>query len=176
MTRVIIFCGKSGSGKTTLASAVSKRLNVVCLAKDTLKEKLYELENGKTLEDSFRVGRSAILLLLDLAEAAVKNGVDVIVESPFDHPDNGVRFQHWIDLYAAHVRVIVCEVDEKTRLERTLGRPRHACHHDEERIARGLYEKPVFDYSTLPGEKLAVDTAQPLEMNTATVLKFLGDA
>jgi predicted kinase len=176
MSRAIIFCGRSGSGKTALARAVSKQLNVVCLAKDTLKENLYELESGQTLEDSFRVGKKAILLLLDLAEEAVQNGVDVIIESPFDHPDNAARFQHWIDLYAADVRIIICEIDEKTRLERTLRRPRHACHHDEERIAHGLYQKPVFDYSTLPGEKLSVDTAQPLEMNTVTVLKFFAEA
>jgi adenylate kinase family enzyme len=40
MSKVIIVCGLPGSGKTTLSRELSKRLGIVCLHKDSIKEKL----------------------------------------------------------------------------------------------------------------------------------------
>ena len=42
MTKLIIICGLPGSGKTTLASELSKQTGIVCLHKDSIKEKLFE--------------------------------------------------------------------------------------------------------------------------------------
>lgn len=173
MSRVIIFCGQSGSGKTTLAKDVSKRLNMVCLHKDSIKEKLYELEGGKTLEDSQRIGKVAIFLQLDLAEELIGDGIDVMIEAPFNHPDNTKRFEQWVSQYAIDLRVVVCEVDEKEREKRYRERPRHRSHHDQARLTQGLFPKEVFDYAVFPGKKLFIDTARPVEDCVKEILAFL---
>ena len=173
MSRVIIFCGQSGSGKTTLALEVSQQLNIFLLSKDALKERLYELESGKTLEDSNRIGKMSVFLMLDLAEDSIKNGVDIILESPFNHLDNLKRFHSWVERYGVDVQVIICEIDEIERKKRIEMRPRHYSHHDVTRKVLGHFVKDNFDYSTFPGNKLFLDTSQPLEKLVEQTLEFL---
>lgn len=173
MSRAIIFCGFSGSGKTTLAQAVSKKLNTFLLSKDALKEQLYELEGGKTLEDSQRTGKQAILLILDLAESNLQNGVDVVLESPFNHPDNVERFRQWVDKYGVDLRVVICEVNEEERFRRIKTRPRHHSHHDDIRLQLGHHVKDTFDYSAMPEKKLFLETNKPVEVLVDEVLRFL---
>lgn len=173
MSRVIIFCGQSGSGKTTLALVIAKQLNMFLLSKDALKERLYEFENGKTLEDSNRIGKMSIFLVLDLAEDAIKNGVDVILESPFDHLDNRKRFEYWINQFGTDIRMVVCEVDEEERKRRVATRPRHHSHHDVTRKILGHFTKSDFDYSQMPGKKLFLETNKPQEELVEKVMEFL---
>lgn len=170
---MIIFCGQSGSGKTTLALEVSQRLNVFLLSKDALKERLYELENCKTLEDSNRIGKISIFLMLDLAEDAIKNGVDVILESPFDHPDNTKRFEQWVSQPSVDIRIIVCEIGEEERKRRIATRPRHHSHHDVTRKMLGHFTKSDFDYLQMPGKKLFLETNKPAKELIEEVIKFL---
>lgn len=173
MSRVIIFCGQSGSGKTTLAEVVSKQLNIFLLSKDALKERLYEMENCKTLEDSNRIGKLSIFLILDLAEDAIKNGVDAILESPFDHPDSLKRFQEWIDQFHVKLNIVVCEINEEERRRRIETRPRHYSHHDVTRKVLGHFKKSDFDYTQMPGKKLFLETNKPLEELVEQVIAFL---
>lgn len=168
MSKVIIFCGSAGSGKSTLATEISKRTGVFCLHKDAVKERLYEYLGGGSLEESRRLGFHSIRLILDLAEDAVRNGVDIIVEAPFNHPENVGRFQSWVDS-GCDVRVIVCRVDEKVRERRYRNRPRHQAHHDSERE----FSEDTFDYASLPGEKLVLDTGRPIEDIIDEAISFL---
>lgn len=52
MSKVIVFCGLPGTEKTTLTKEVSKRLNMFCIHKDAIKERLYDRLGGKTLQES----------------------------------------------------------------------------------------------------------------------------
>lgn len=173
MSRVIIFCGLPASGKTTLAKEISKRLNIFCLHKDALKERMYTLLDGKTLEDSRRYGKCVIEMILSLAEDSIKNDVDIIVESPFNHPDNPKRFQGWLEKYDIDFRIIICSIDEEERKRRHETRARHPGHHDQERLNLYPFNPGTFNYAVMPGNKFFLDTAQPQEVCVEQVMAFL---
>ena len=62
------------------------------------------------------------------------------------------------------------ELERKKRIEM---RPRHYSHHDVTRKVLGHFVKDNFDYSTFPGNKLFLDTSQPLEKLVEQTLEFL---
>jgi predicted kinase len=171
MSRVIIFCGLPGSGKTTLAKAIAKKLNIASLHKDIYKESLYEVMEGSTLDDSKTTGRCAVEILLSAARDNIKNGVDIIIESPFNHPDNATLFHDWKSGGVA-VFVIVCFVDEQERVKRTETRERHPAHHQATRPA-GAIDYSGVEYDSMPNPKLFLDTSQPPEKLVEQILKFL---
>ncbi len=133
-----------------------------------MKERLYGFLEGSTLEDSRRIGYVAIRIILDLAEDAIKGGIDIMLEAPFNHEDNLERFRDWADS-GVDVRVIVCSVDEIERERRHRMRPRHHSHHDEERV----FATDTYDYSAMPDPKLFLDTDTSIESSVKTVLDFL---
>ncbi len=171
MSRVIIFCGLPGSGKTTLAKAVAQKLNIVSLHKDVFKESLYEVMSGKTLDDSKITGRYAIEMLLSAARENIENGVDIIIESPFNHPDNINEFGEWKSK-GTSVFVVVCFVDEQERIKRTETRERHPAHHQTTRPA-GAIDYSGVDYSAMPEPRLFLETNKSEEELVETVMKFL---
>lgn len=173
MSRVIIFCGLSGSGKTTLSKEVSKRLNIFCLHKDALKERMYTLLDGKTLEESRKYGKCVIDMTLALAEDSMENGIDIMLESPFNHVDNPKRFQQWLEKYDIDFHMIVCTIDEEERKRRFETRTRHPGHHDQERLNLYPFNPGTFDYTQMPGKKLFLETTKPTEELMERVITFL---
>jgi predicted kinase len=173
MSRVIIFCGLPASGKTTLAKEVSRRLNIFCLHKDAMKERMYTLLDGKTLEDSQRYGKCVIEMMLALAEDSIENGIDIMLESPFNHPDNPKRFQEWLEKYDIDLRMIICSIDEEERKRRHETRARHPGHHDKERLNLYPFNPETFDYGEMPRKKLFLVTNKPTEELAEIVIEFL---
>ena len=158
MSKVIVVCGRSGVGKTTLARALSRKMSIFCIHKDEMKEPLYELLGGKSLEDSNNIGRYSMELLFRLAENAIKTGIDVIVEAPFWHPSNPNIFVHWKKNLNADVRIIICSlIDDSERVRRKQERERHHSHHDNDRFP----EIGSPDYSPMPDPKLVLDMSAP---------------
>ena len=173
MSRVIIFCGLPASGKTTLAKEISRRLNVFCLHKDALKERMYTLLGGNSLDESQKYGRCVIEMMLALAEDSIKNGIDIILESPFNHPDNPKRFEEWAEKYDIDLRIIVCSINEEERRQRHASRARHPGHHDQERLNLYPFNSGSFDYTRMPGKKLFLETNRPEVELVKDVLVFL---
>lgn len=173
MSRVVIFCGLPASGKTTLAKEVSHRLNIVCIHKDAIKERLYDLLGGQTLEDSKKIGRAVIETMLCLAEDTIANGVDVLLESPFNHPENVTRFSEWEKKNTIDLSMIVCTVNEEERKKRHVERARHPGHHDKERLNHYPFHEDAFDYSEMPGKKLFLETNKPVGELVEEVIAFL---
>jgi predicted kinase len=170
---VIIFCGAPGTGKTSLAPKVSKRLNITCLHKDVIKENLYDLYEGRSLEDSRIHGQISIQLLVALAESNIKNGVSIILEAPFNHQDNPKLFQEWIDTYGIDLKIVVLSVAEDERIQRMRDRERHGSHHDEQRMREGQFRYENFDYSIMPGEKLLLNTSATQDELVERILAFI---
>ena len=174
MSRVIIICGQSGVGKTTLSDELSKRLNILCIHKDTVKERLFDLLEGDSLEESKRVGMISIELHFHLAEEAIRNGVDVMVESPFNHPSNPGIFERWKREYTVDMKIIVCELKDQTEhkkrfFKRVSSGTRHHSHRDFDRS----WTPSDFDYSVMPDPKLFLDMSQAYEKTIDDALCFL---
>lgn len=172
MSKLIIVCGLPGTGKTTLAKELSKKLGIVCLHKDSLKESLADAlyVPCNNIEESQRVGSYSVKMLLFLAEEQVKNRVDLIIECPFQLPEDYIKFQNWIDKYNTEIYTVICEVPKKIRKERILTRPRHWIHY----IAKRFFDSD-YDYKDIPGIQIRIDTNAPLEIIVEEVKKRVQD-
>ncbi|MBU0661013.1 ATP-binding protein [Patescibacteria group bacterium] len=167
MSKLIIICGLAGTGKSTLARELSKRLNICCLHKDTIKAGLYEKLNFHT-EDSYK-------LYFHLAEDQVKNNVDLIMESPFIFEGDRKILKKWQKKYKIDLTCIICSADVETRKKRILTRERHDCHREaDKKLLKNLTPKDV-DYSKLPGRKIEIITDKPVEKLVENIIKKLND-
>ncbi len=160
MQKIIIVCGLSGSGKTTLAKALSRKMGLFCLHKDSIKENLYEILELSTLEGSKNIGFQSIKLLYKLTEEQLANNIDLIIEAPFNFEEDYRLFRSWERKYKLDIFSIVCEVNNKERAKRFRNRKRHKGHHDEERTE----DMPVAGevYKKLPGKIIRVQTDKPV--------------
>jgi adenylate kinase family enzyme len=163
LSQLIIVCGFPCSGKTSLASAISEKLNITCIHKDAIKERLYELLEMTTLEDSKKAGILSINLMLNLTEDILSNNTDLIIEAPFTFPSDHILFERFITNYNTAVFSIICSAPKDEMLRRFKARPRHNAHHDTERNFEEIlsgYDEAV--YKTMPGKQIKVISDKPV--------------
>jgi len=170
MSKLILICGLPGSGKTTLAKELSKKINIVCLHKDSIKEKLFETQKGKTLEDSQRIGNETINVLFHLIEEQIKNGVDLIAEAPFNFPEDYSQIAEWENNYEVNIFSIICQIDSEERKKRFNERERHTAHFDREVFERHFQESE-YDYKDIPGNQIRINTDEPVKILTQKIIK-----
>ncbi len=174
--KLIIICGLSGSGKTTLAREVSRALNIVCLHKDEIKERLYDAQGLRTLEDSRRLGREVMDVLFGLVEEQCARGVDVMMEAPLNFSEDYAMFRRWERDYGTQIFSIICTVPERERYRRHTERAqttRHAAHHDVARITEFATFTSDYDYATMPGAQLHVDTRRSTDDLVRAVVRHV---
>jgi predicted kinase len=171
MTKLIIICGLPGTGKTTLADELSKKTGIFCLHKDSIKEVFYEGLNRSTLEDSKKLGNPSVKAILRLAEENLIRGIDVILESPFNFPDDEKIFKKWKDKYDLSIFTIILQLDEAERERRFTSRERHRSHHDKERIRN--YREAPGDYQHMPEKKIFITTDKPVSELTEMILELI---
>ncbi|MFA7308228.1 MAG: ATP-binding protein [Hyphomicrobium sp.] len=160
MKKLIIVCGLPGSGKTTFASELSKKTGIVCLHKDSIKEKLFEGLNLSTLEESKRIGKPSVDIMLYLAEQQIANGIDIIIEAPFAFPGDYKIFEEWKEKYDIDLYSIICFLDAEERKKRFSNRSRNHAHFDEMRMEDHFSENE-YDYASIPGEQIMIKTDEP---------------
>ena len=80
---LILVAGPSCTGKTTLARGLAERLKLLLIAKDMLKETLYDTLGVGDQAWSQRLGRASIALMYRLAEAHLAAGHSLILENNF---------------------------------------------------------------------------------------------
>jgi len=90
---VLIVCGAPGTGKTTLARKLAPALGLPLIARDDLKESLFETLGWSTVEWSERLGAATYELVYLLIERLLEARCSLIVETPFDPDWANPRFQ-----------------------------------------------------------------------------------
>jgi predicted kinase len=159
---IVVVTGMPAAGKTTVAESLSGDLGLPLIAKDRIKERLYDTLGVGDLDWSGRLGGAAFELLFDFAARLLESGHDVIVEANFFRGDAEPRF---FALPAHRVVQIHCAAPLELLVARYTDRPRHQGHHDTEkvkllpeRLANGTHE-PL----DLPGDVIRVDTSRPVD-------------
>ena len=90
---VLIVCGAPGTGKTTLARKLAPALALPLIARDDLKESLFETLGWSTVAWSERLGRATYELVYLLIERLLEARCSLLVETPFDPDWANPRFQ-----------------------------------------------------------------------------------
>ena len=178
---VIVVNGLPATGKTTLARRLANDLSLPLLAKDVIKETLFETLGWSDREWSRRLGAATMALLYRLFEEQLRAGQPCVIESNF-YPDRDTqRFRDLAELYPFNPFQILCVSDGPTLYarycERALSSERHPGHVEthnlnehRELLLRGrieplsiggaLYELDTTDFAAMDYERLSAAIAR----------------
>lgn len=160
---LVVVTGMPSSGKTTVAEALASQLRWPLIAKDAIKESLYESLGADDVAASGRLGGAAYGLIFALADGMLAAGVSIVVEANFFRGQEP-EFER---LPPHRLVQLHCEAPLDVLLDRYARRSRHPGHHDAEKID----ELPVRFASgahsplSLEGELVQLDTTKPLELD-----------
>ena len=155
--------GMPSSGKTTVAEGLARRLRLPLIAKDEIKESLYDSLGAADVAASAHLGRAAYALIFALARASLESGASVVVEANFFR-DQEAEFTA---LPAHRLVQLHCQAPLAVLSERYANRSRHAGHHDAEKIKElpARFESGVHDALGLPGDLIELDTTRPVDLD-----------
>ena len=168
---LVVVTGPPAAGKTRIARVVAEELRLPLIAKDDIKETLFETLGTGDREWSRRLGRATFEVQFRLLRELLAAGCSVIAEGNFNRTDA------FSALPRAHVFQIVCtaERDELLRRfrERTAGRhPGHVDHITIEELGPRLFAhewRPL----ALGGELVELNTSAPPAEVTARLRRAL---
>ncbi len=169
---LIVVTGPPASGKTTIARGLATRLRLPLIAKDTIKEALFDGLGTGDLAWSQRLGLPTFGVMLALAEESVEAGASLVVEANFLR---GGDVERRLAALPAHFLQVHCSAPLTLLLERYASRERHPGHVDSERIdaLREAVESEQHEPLDLPGETIRVDTTNPVDLE-AVVARVAG--
>lgn len=159
---LVVVTGMPASGKSTVAELLADRLSLPLVAKDEIKELLYETVGTGDVAFSGRLGGAAYALVFSTAASILRAGRPVIVEANFFCGSA----EHGLAALPRHRAVqIHCAAPLDMLVERYRGRARHPGHNDgvkvdelAARLASGAH-----DPLDLDGELIQLDTSSPLD-------------
>jgi predicted kinase len=168
---LVVVTGMPSAGKTTVAEALAHRLQLPLIAKDAIKESLYESLGAEDVEASGRLGAAAYALVFALTGSMLADGVAVIVEANFFR---GEHERGFAALPPHRLLQLHCDAPLAVLLDRYAQRSRHAGHFDEEKIKElpGRFESGVHGPLELDGELVRLDTTHPVDV--AALLRDFG--
>jgi predicted kinase len=160
---LVVVTGMPSSGKTTVAEGLSARLVLPLVAKDEIKESLYESLGADDVAASARLGAAAYGLIFDLARTTLASGVSLIVEANFfrdQEPDFASLPEHRLAQLHCHAPLPVL-------LDRYASRSRHAGHQDAEKIKElpARFHSGAHSPLQLRGELIQLDTTEAVNLD-----------
>ena len=159
---LVVVTGMPASGKTTVAESLSRRLRLPLIAKDEIKERLYDTLGSGDVEWSRHLGRAAHALIQSFAKALLASGRSVIVEANFFH---GAEERRFVALPPHRLVQIHCSAPLELLVERYAHRVRHTGHHDDEKVVElaARFESGAHLPLDLRGELIELDTSLPID-------------
>jgi predicted kinase len=168
-TPIVVVTGPPASGKSTVAEALADGLRLPLIAKDAVKEVLFDALGHAELEWTKRLGTAVYPLLYHLLEAQLRAGRSCVLEANFDHDAASERLHRLRERLPFRALQIVCTAPAELLLERYAARmgTRHAGHFDELRLddVREAIAAGRWRALDLAGETIDLDTSQPLDLD-----------
>ncbi len=158
----LIVNGRPGAGKTRLATYLGHELAIPVVAKDAIKERLFDTLGVQDREWSKRLGHAAIEVMFGQVEALLQAGVPVVLDSLLNPQFDNARVNAIERTCSCHVVQIVLTGDAEVLYERNRVRAssaeRHAGHGGAEmlRETRARLHQP-FEPVSVSGETVSID-------------------
>jgi predicted kinase len=160
---LVVVTGPPAAGKTTLARELATRLRLPLIAKDTIKEALFDRLGTGDLAWSMRLGEATYLAMQALAVDSVAAGASLVLEGNLVR---GSELEAALTSLPARFFQVHCSAPVEVLIERYDTRARHPGHIDTDRaealreaVSTGRHE-PL----DLPGETIRIDTTQPVDV------------
>jgi predicted kinase len=152
----VLVSGLPGSGKSTLATALGLALGWPVLAKDAIKESLWDSLGPGDREWSARLGGAAQELLVQLAATTPDAVLDTFVHQ---------EWAHRVASLPGRVVEVHCGCAPEVARARYVGRRRHPCHFDAE-LPLDTWDRWVRDDAGPLGldPVLSLDTSTPVDV------------
>jgi predicted kinase len=180
---LIIINGMPATGKTTIARSLSEQLNVPVIAKDTIKEFLFDTLGVKDRDWSRLLGGTSNDVLYLLADALLGGGQSIIMESSFERKFARSQIKTLIQTYHPLVTEIYCTTERTVRrkrfMERNQSGKRHAGHLDHTNYLADTDEEPIEKYSPLKfsaAQYIEIDTTDPRSVDIDTLATRLASS
>lgn len=133
---VVLVSGPPASGKTFIANALANQLAIPLIAKDEVKEVLYETLGFRDASWSRKLGVATFALLYQALEVQLRARRSVIIEANFHREYSRPALVRLHAEYAFRPLEIHCVADTEVLLQRYAARAasRHPGHADDVRI------------------------------------------
>lgn len=172
---LILITGPPAAGKTVLARNLADRLQLPLIAKDTLKERLYDSLGFENPDLNKKLGGATFDLLYDLVEEQLRAGKSLIVEGAFWRESTVEKLRRILDKNPARPIEIHCTANTEILANRFMEREdtddRHPSHRAVESANRELFSETIdsgrYNALRLTDEVTVVDTSDfsPVDFN-----------
>ena len=168
MPLLVVVTGPPASGKTTVARPLATELGLPLLAKDAVKETLFDVLGAGDRPWSRRLGHATYAVLFLIAGELLGAGRPLVLEANFAR---GPAEEDFRALPPHRLLQVLCSAPDDIVLERWRGRAlrgeRHPGHVDleiEHEVVAALRERR-HDALDLPGERIEIDTTRPVRLD-----------
>jgi predicted kinase len=163
----VVVTGLPGSGKSTLARPLATALGWPLLAKDAIKETLWDTLGDGDSAWARRLGAASMEVLW----AAASDAPDAVIDA-FAHHEQRPR----VLALRPPVLEVHCSCPPELARSRYAGRRRHPCHFDGEMLANSWDRWVATDAEPVgTGEVIPVDTTNPVDVDAlATRVRSVG--
>lgn len=171
---LIVVTGAPGSGKSTVAAPLAERLRLPLIAKDELKEALWEQLGPGDRDRFLAYGRATYPLMLLVARLVLRSGGSAVLEANFTPDLAAPDLEALRDETPFRFVQVLCLADPAICIARYRERAetdaRHPMHRVggveseasvERRLREGVWERPI----QLEGDLFTLDTNEPVDVD-----------
>jgi predicted kinase len=175
---LVVVGGPPCAGKSTLANEIARELGWPLIAKDAIKEQLFDSLGTGDRDWSRRLSGASYALLFDHADELAMRERDVILEGNFRWPETRERFELLASRYAS-VRwtQVFCVASAEILIARFRARTgqRHAGHLDADATREIEAELRAGAYRPLPidGTLFEIDTGNAIDHRVSALTAHL---